>query len=183
MTDTPMGNAMEIREHSGWFIALGILFIIGGAFAIAMPLLGTLVATLAIGWSFIIIGAVQVYHSWSARGWGGFVWHLLIGLVIFVGGLWTIINPVAGALSLTLVIGAVFIAQGVMQIILSFQYRPRDGWVWFLISGILAIVLGFLIVNGWPDSSGWVLGTLAGISLIFSGWSDVMIAMASRRTA
>lgn len=181
MSDTPLGTAMEIKEHSGWFTALGILFIIGGVFAIAMPFVATVVATLWIGWAFIILGAVEVYQSWSTRGWGGFIWNLLIGLVIVAGGISFVVFPLEGATTLTLVVGALFIAKGVIQVIMAFQYRPRDGWVWILLAGILAVVLGFLIVMGWPQTTVWVLGTLVGISLIFSGWSYVMIASAARR--
>ncbi len=181
MTNTPLGAVMEIKEHSGWFIALGIVFVIGGVFAIALPFAGTLVATLAIGWALIFVGAVEVFQSWSTRSWGGFIWNLIIGLIIFIGGLSTLINPIVAAVGFTLLVGAIFVAKGVMQVIMGFQYRPSSGWGWIVTAGVLAIVLGILIVMGWPQSTDWVLGTLVGISLIFSGWSYIMIAMASRR--
>lgn len=181
MSNTPLGAVMEIKEHSGWFIALGIVFIIGGAFAIIAPGLGGLAVTLAVGWSLIFVGAIEVFQSWSTRGWGGFLWNLIIGIIIFLGGLSMLINPIVGAITLTLLLGAIFIAKGVMQLIMGFQYRPNANWGWIVAAGALSALLGVLILAKWPWSTEWVLGTLAGISLIFSGWSYIMIAMASRR--
>jgi uncharacterized membrane protein HdeD (DUF308 family) len=77
----------------------------------------------------------------------------------------------------------VFIAKGVVQLILGFRFRPNANWGWIVAAGVVAVILGLMILAQWPFSSVWVLGTLAGISLIFSGWSYIMIAMAARRMA
>jgi uncharacterized membrane protein HdeD (DUF308 family) len=181
MTDTPVGTAMEIRQHTGWFTALGILFIIGGAFAIISPWIAGVTVALVVGWTLIFVGAVDLYQSWSTRSWGGFIWQVIIGLIILAGGISFLVNPIQGAITLTLLIGILFAAKGVMQLIMGFQYRPREGWGWIVAAGIIAIVLGVMILAGWPQSSIWVVGTLVGISLIFSGWSYIMISMAARR--
>jgi uncharacterized membrane protein HdeD (DUF308 family) len=173
----------QVREHWGWFLALGIVFIIGGIFAIAAPVIASVTVALVVGWSFIVVGAVQVFQAWSMRSWGGFIWQLIIGLVVLVGGIAMLINPIVAAVTLTLLIGAMFLAKGVMQIIFALRYRPHTGWGWILAAGILAIVVALMIITSWPFSGLWVPGTLAGISLIFSGWSYVMIAMAGRRLA
>lgn len=182
-TETMLGNIGQVREHSGWFIALGIIFIIGGVFAIAMPLIASFAVTLAVGWALIFVGILQLVQSWSIRTWGGFIWQAIIGLIILAGGIALLFDPIVGALTLTLLLGAVFIAKGIVQLILGFQYRPHANWGWIVAAGVIAVILGVLIVIQWPWSSVWVLGTLAGISLIFSGWSYIMIAMAERQTA
>jgi uncharacterized membrane protein HdeD (DUF308 family) len=178
--DMTMGAIGEIREHSTWFIVLGIVFIVGGVFAIAMPLAGTLVATLAVGWALIVVGALQLFQSWSIRTWGGFIWQLVIGLIILVGGIAVIVDPIVAALTLTLLVGAIFIAKGIVQLVLGFQFRPNANWGWIVAAGALAVILGLMILAQWPFSGAWVLGTLVGISLIFSGWSYIMIAIAAR---
>ncbi len=185
MTDMPMTSpAMaQVRDHWGWFLGLGIVFIIGGVFAIAMPLIASVTVAIVVGWSLIFVGAIQVYQAWSTRTWGGFIWQLIIGLVVLVGGIAMIINPIVAAVTLTLLLGAVFLAKGVMQIMLGLRYRPHTGWGWIVAAGVLAIIVSLMILFSWPFSGLWVPGTLAGISLIFSGWSYVAISMAARKAA
>ena len=182
-TSMTMPAISQVREHWGWFLALGIVFILGGIFAIAMPAVASLTVGIVAGWVFIIVGAVQTFQAWSMRSWGGFIWQLIIGLVVLVGGIAMLINPIVAAVTLTLLIGAMFLVKGLMQIMFSLRYRPHSGWGWIMAAGILAIVVAAMIIFSWPFSGLWVPGTLAGISLIFSGWSYVMIAMAGRRLA
>ncbi len=185
MTNTSMTlpAITQVREHWGWFLALGIVFIVGGAFAIAMPFLSSITIAIVIGWILIVVGAVQVFQAWSVRSWGGFIWQLIIGIIFVVGGIAALVNPVAATATLTLFLGAVFLAKGIIQIVFGLRYRPHAGWGWIAFAGALALLVGLMIVSNWPFSSLWALGTLAGISLIFSGWSYVMIAMTGRRLA
>jgi uncharacterized membrane protein HdeD (DUF308 family) len=179
-TDMTMGAIGAIREHANWFIALGVVFIVGGVFAIAMPLYSSIAVTLIVGWTLIVVGIVQLIQSWSIRTWGGFIWQLVIGLIILAGGISIIVDPIVAAVTLTLLVGIVFIAKGIVQLVLGFQYRPNANWGWIVAAGVLAVILGLMILAQWPLTGAWVLGTLAGISLIFSGWSYVMIAIAAR---
>ncbi len=147
MTDATMGfgTAGEIRKHTGWFIALGIVFIIGGILAIAMPLLASLTVAIIVGWLLLIVGIVQLVLAWSMRSWGGVAWQIVIGVIFVLGGLSLIVNPLSGAITLTLVLGIIFIAKGIMQLILGFRFRPHEGWGWVVAAGVLAIVLGLMI--------------------------------------
>jgi uncharacterized membrane protein HdeD (DUF308 family) len=183
MTDATMvlGSAGEIRKHTGWFIVLGVVFVIGGILAIAMPLLASITVALVVGWALIVLGIVTIAQTWSMRTWGGFAWQLIIGLVFLLGGLDIVFNPVSGAITLTFVIGIVFIVKGVMQLVIAWRYRPRTGWGWMAVSGVIALIVGLMILSSWPFSGFWVPGTLAGISLVFSGWSYIMVALAARR--
>lgn len=185
MTQTPMTlpTITQVREHWGWFLALGIVFIVGGVFAIAMPLIASVTVAIVIAWAFIFVGAVQVFQAWSMRSWGGFIWQMIIGLVVLVGGIAMLINPIVAAVTLTLLIGAMFLVKGILQVGFALRYRPHTGWGWILAAGILAIVVALMIIFSWPFSGLWVPGTLAGISLIFSGWSYGMIALAGRQLA
>jgi uncharacterized membrane protein HdeD (DUF308 family) len=175
-------NAIEnIREHWGWFLALGIIFIIGGAFAIAMPFIAGLTVTLVFSIVLVWLGIMAIIQAFGTKSWGGFIWELIIGLVLLIGGIATWINPILATLSLTLVVGAVFIAKGIFQVVMGFQMRPHGGWGWMLTAGILAIIVGLIIVVKWPASTAFALGYLAGISLIVSGWSYVMLSLAAKR--
>jgi uncharacterized membrane protein HdeD (DUF308 family) len=175
-------NAIEsIREHWGWFLALGIIFIIGGIFAIAAPFVAGLTVTLVFSIVLVWLGIMAIIQAFGTKSWGGFVWELIIGLVLLIGGVATWVNPVLATLSLTIVVGAVFLAKGVFQVVMAFQMRPHSGWGWMLTAGILSALVGLIILIQWPLSTAYALGYLAGISLIFSGWSYVMISLAAKR--
>lgn len=184
MSDASLVHTVgEIRKNSGWFIFLGILFLIGGVFAIAMPLVASIAVAVVVGVSLFIIGVFQIIQAWSIRTWAGFIWQMLIGIILVLGGLSLYFNPFAGTLTLTVVAAAIFLAQGIAQIILGFQMRPHSGWGWILAAGIISAIVGVMIFARFPESAFFTLGTLAGISLLFSGWSYIMVAMAARRLA
>jgi uncharacterized membrane protein HdeD (DUF308 family) len=177
----PHDAAATIRSNSGWFLALGIIFIIGGAVAIAAPFIATVFVTAFIGVSLAIVGIMQIVQAWQMRSWTGFAWQLIMGLVILAGGLAIWWNPFVGALTLTLFVAVMFIAKGVFQVMLGLRLRPHEGSGWIIAAGVIALLVGVLIFFQWPFSALYLLGTLAGISLIISGWSYVMIALAARR--
>ena len=92
-------------------------------------------------------------------------------------------SPISAAIGLTLLIGIVYLAKGIAQIVMAFNLRPLRSWGWVLAAGILAVLVGLIIIFSWPFSGTWVLGTLAGISLIFSGWAYIMMATMARQVA
>ena len=171
----------EVARHWGWFLALGILLVLAGMAAIAFPFLSTIAAKIAIGWIFMIGGIAELIHAFNVQRWSGFFWNLVIGLLYLVVGGWLAFFPLTGILTLTIVLAALFIAEGVMEAIMSFQVRPHEGWVWLLISGLVAIAAGVLIALQLPSSAIWALGLLAGINLLFSGWSFIFLAMTGRK--
>jgi uncharacterized membrane protein HdeD (DUF308 family) len=178
-----MRRIEEVGQHSGWFIALGVAFIVGGAAALLMPLVASIAVALLVGWMFILVGIVQLVQAWRTRDWGGTIWAAIIGIVILLGGIAVTLDPVVGAVTLTLLVGVVFLVKGVAQVILGLNIRPRGAWGWILAAGILSILAGLVIVFSWPVSGTWVLGTLSGISFILTGWSYVMLGTAARRVA
>lgn len=170
-----------ISEKWGWFLALGIVLILAGIVAIAFPLLSSIAAKLVLGWLFIIGGVMMIVHAFQAPGWSGFLWELLIGILYAVVGGYLAFFPLSGLLTLTILIAALFIAEGVFEAIMAFRVRPHEGWVWLLLSGIAALAVGAIIAMGLPESAVWAIGLLVGINLLFSGWSYVFLALAGRR--
>jgi uncharacterized membrane protein HdeD (DUF308 family) len=55
------------------------------------------------------------------------------------------------------------------------------GSSWLLLDGIVTLILAILIWRSWPSSSEWVIGTLVGISMVFSGVSRLSLSLAARR--
>lgn len=182
MTDAAatLTGAEHIRKNWGWFLALGIVFLIGGIFAIAMPFIASLVVTTVVGIALAFVGVVEIVQAWSVRSWSGFIWQLLMGLIVLIGGIVIWLFPIQGTLILTIVLAAIFLAKGITQLILGFQMRPHSGWGWVVFAGLMALAVGILIWIYFPGSGFFTVGTLAGISLIFTGWSYIMVSMAAR---
>jgi uncharacterized membrane protein HdeD (DUF308 family) len=171
----------QIADNWGWFLALGILLIIAGVAAIAFPLLSTIATKIALGWIFLIAGALVVVHAFSIRQWQGFFLSLLIGVLYLVAGAWLALTPFAGVVALTLLLAALFLAEGVLEVIMSLRVRPHEGWGWLLLSGVIAIGVGVLIAAELPSSAAWAIGLLTGINLLSSGVSFAALALAGRR--
>lgn len=182
-TATYKSISQTVQEKWGWFLVLGIVFIIGGIFAIAMPLVSSIAVSIFLAAVLVVAGIFQIWQSFSIQSWTGFIWQLLIGIILLIGGIAIYASPTTGSIALTLVIAAVFIAKGVFQIMLGFRLRPHDGWGWILAAGIIALLVGIEILIQWPFSAFWVPGVLVGISLIFTGWSYIALGLAAKRIA
>ena len=170
-----------IAEKWGWFLALGIALIVAGLAAIAFPLLGTIAVKIMLGWLFLIGGVLMIMHAFQAPGWQGFLWELLVGILYAVAGAYLAFFPLTGLLTLAILLAVMFIIEGVFEVVQAFRVRPHEGWGFLLLSGIAALAVGVLITLSLPSSAEWALGLLAGINLLFSGWSYVFLALAGRR--
>ena len=189
MNDTPQplvslyGFSMaDFQKNRGWFLALGILLIIGGTLAIIYDVAATLLSVLFFGWLLIIVGAIEAIQSFWQPRWGGFFLHLIVGILAVVVGFHLVSSPVQGALVLTLIMAIYFMVIGIIRAITAISMR-FPGWGWVLFSGIVTFVLGILIKSQWPTTGLWVIGLFIGIDLIFSGWAYVMLSLAAGKTA
>ncbi|MCK7615439.1 HdeD family acid-resistance protein [Roseibium sediminicola] len=170
----------KIQENWGWFLALGIALVIGGMILIAAPLATSIAVTILIAAVLFVGGLVQIYNAFKTKGTSGFLWNLITGIIAVIGGIVIYVNPLAGTFALTLVIAAIFVAQGVSQILLALKLKPHTGWVWVLIAGIVSLAAGAMIFMELPSSAAWALGLIAGISVLINGWSYITIALAAK---
>lgn len=159
----------------------GILLIALGTFAIIVPGLFTLAVTTLIGVVFLAGGAIRLWRCVTARHGGSHLWHVVIGLLAIVAGLILLINPMEGVLTLTVVVIALLLAEGVMKLVGAVQVR--QGRVWMIVSGVVDLALGILLWAGLPETAVWAIGLMVGISLLFTGWTAVMFSAALKRDA
>jgi uncharacterized membrane protein HdeD (DUF308 family) len=174
-----------LRAHWRLYVVQGVLMIVLGVLAVAAPAFATLTVDIYVGWLFLISGVLGLIAMFSARNVPGFLWTLVTALLsIVVGGalLW---KPVEGALSLTIVLTAFFIVEGVFQAAAALIYRDAipSTWGWLLVSGLADLALAAIIVAGWPGTAAWVLGLLVGVNLLTTGWAVVMVALGARDIA
>jgi uncharacterized membrane protein HdeD (DUF308 family) len=160
----------EQNINSGWLIALAVLTIVLGIVTIAYPFVATIASTLAVGWVFVIAGITQIVYGFQSKGAGQIAWKLILGILYLLAGIFVLVNPIEGALSLTVVIGATIFVQGIIQTSMAFQLRRiSPNWGWMLASGIVGIILGISIGSDIPATAPWLLGTLVGTNLLFDG--------------
>jgi len=160
---------------------LAVISLIGGIWALLNPPAATLAATLIAGWTFLFLGIVQIIQSFQVKDWPGFLWALLFGVLLLLAGLSLVFNPLAGMISLTLLVAALFLATGVVKVVYAFSLRPISGWGWVLVSGIVSIALAVMIMADFPWSAAAVLGILLGVELISNGILFLLIALGLRK--
>jgi len=175
-------NAEAVREHRGWFLVLGIVLLILGVLAISYDVFTTVVSVLVFGWLLVIAGVVEIVHGFQTHRWGGFFLHLLAALLYLVVGVLFLANPLVGAASLTLFLGAFFLVAGLFEIFGTLRLKPPH-MVWPLLAGIVTALLGVLLWYQWPFSGLYFIGLAVGINLIFRGWAWIMLATVAGRIA
>ena len=168
----------SIREHWGLFLTEGIVLVVLGVLAIIIPPIATIAVTIFLGWLFLISGVVGLVTTFWARHAPGFWWSLLSAVLAIAAGIVLLGWPVPGAVSLTLLLIAFFIIEGVLSILYAFEHKKElsGRWGWMLISGIIDLILAAIIWGGLPGTAAWALGLLVGINMLFGG--SAMIAMA-----
>jgi uncharacterized membrane protein HdeD (DUF308 family) len=192
MTDAMLPELDDIRRrmaeaiHAHWklFLAEGVVMLILGLLAIAVPEIASLAIAILVGWLFFIGGIFRTLSLLRHREMPGFWWSLLTALLAIVLGLVLLLRPIAGVLTLTVVLIVFFLIEGISAILLAIEHRRHlPSWGWVLLSGLVDLLLAYLIWDGWPSSAGWAIGLLVGINMVFVGVSLIMTAFAARKMA
>jgi uncharacterized membrane protein HdeD (DUF308 family) len=175
------GLVAGIRQGSTRAMIWGVLLVIFGMLAIAAPFLAAVAVSVVIAWLIVLAGVVHIALAFHAHGAGTTIWRLLVGIAYLCFGGYLIVHPVLGVASLTLLLASLFLIEGVLNIVSFFKMRGTQGSSWVLLDGIVTLLLGGMIYMQWPSSSAWAIGTLVGVSLIFSGVTRIALSLAVRR--
>jgi uncharacterized membrane protein HdeD (DUF308 family) len=174
--------ARSIHEHWGLFLAEGIILVLLGLIAIIVPPIATLAFTIIIGWIFLVSGILGLITTFWARSAPGFWWSLISAIIAIAAGIVLLLWPISGTISLTLVLIAFFIVEGIASIMYAIEHRNQlsGQWVWMLVSGIIDLILAGIILVGLPGTAFWALGLLVGINMVFGGAALIAMALAAR---
>tara|TARA_R110000765_G_scaffold223535_1_gene327644 strand:- start:1094 stop:1687 length:594 start_codon:yes stop_codon:yes gene_type:complete len=168
----------NISRSRSWIMATGILMILAGTGAIIFPMISSLGVTICVAALLLIAGIAQIVQAFSFHTWGRILLAVLVGLLWLAAGIMLLVRPLEGVLVLTIFVSAAFLAEGILKAIFAFKLYPASGWGWMLFNAIAAAVVGILLWWQLPSSALWALGLLAGINILISGWTLVMIASA-----
>lgn len=168
-----------------WFLwmIVGIISIIGGFLALANPLAATITAEKLAAWIFLFVGILQIVSAFQAEGFGAKIWAVLGGLVGIFVGISLLYNPIGGIITLTMLVGILFLVVGIAKTIMSFSLRGT-GFFWpVLLSGLLSLLLAFMILSNFPASAVSILGILLAVELISNGIALVFLSLQRKEVA
>lgn len=176
-----IGHALEhLRSRWGWFVAFGAAVALLGFVSLAVVGAATLASVYLIAIFMIFIGGIEITIGVNAHRWGSRILVVLLGLLYIVAGSFALANPVAGAIGLTLMLGAAMLATGVMRV--YFATLLPEGPKWLVgVAGAVTILVGVLILAGWPENSAYVLGIFLGLDMIMYGASWLNFGLFLRR--
>ena len=149
-------------------VLLGLVLVVAGIIVLGDIMTATILSAILIGIMAIVAGAFEIVHAFWTKGWGGFLWQLLLGMLYLAFGITLVTQPLSGALILTWLLGLLLLVSGLVRIFIGLRHLQGVGWI-MLLSGALGAVAGLIILARWPASGVWVLGLLLGIDLICHG--------------
>ena len=172
-----------VHKNANLILIQGVITAVLGILAVIWPQVATLAADFYVGWIFLFAGVMGFVVVLYAPSTSVFLWTLLTAALSLFAGILLLWHPVAGAVSLTLVLISFFLAEGIFQIATSFAQRSAfpESWGWMLLSGVVDLVLAGLILAGWPGSATWALGVIVGVNLITTGAAITSVALSVRR--
>jgi len=173
-----------VKAHWKAFLFEGILLAVLGIAALILPPLASLAITIFLGWMFLISGIGGLIVTYWARAMPGFWWSLISAALAVLAGMLLLARPMQAVLTLTIVLGAYFLAEGVTTIMYALEHRRElsGRWSWLLISGLVDIAIAFMVITGLPSSAEWAIGVLVCINLLFGGATLIGMALAERKS-
>ena len=177
----PGSVCVPLRRAWLWLVLLALVMVAIGAVAIIHPLTASVATLVWIGSLFAVAGAAQLLQVWTARGWGGGLWHIASGAVYLLGGLFLVFDPMAGAVAFGLVVAGVLMATGTLRLLAGVLTRPEGGWLSLAVGGAVAIAAGVALALLPPGPSMLIPGLLVGATLLVEGLVLLALAMAARR--
>jgi uncharacterized membrane protein HdeD (DUF308 family) len=173
----------DVKKRTGWAIFMGLLMAALGVLLIIYPMVTAELTSVVLGWALIFVGLAQFAFALYSQGIGQFFLRILLSVLFGLTGIALAFFPAPGVAALTVMLGSLLTAQGILQAVVAFKARPMEGWGWLLADAAVSLVLGILVLAQWPSSSIWAIGTLVGVSVLMSGIARIRIAATIRSGA
>ena len=171
----------EVREglSRSWkvLMVVGIGAIVLGVFAILVPAVASVGTAIFIGWVLVLVSGVLFAAAFSAHSVGTVAVRVIWALLTLLVGIWLIVEPHNGTLTLTLVLGIYFLFMGLTRLTIAFIARGQPNAGLLGLSAAAGLLIGILVLAKFPSSADWAIGLLVGIDLIFAGWTLTSAAL------
>lgn len=164
-----------------WYLPLfaGMLYILCGVWAIAVPAGSFISLILFISVGILISGTLELFHSLinqkNTKNWG---WEFSGGILSILIGFLLLTN-----IQLTLSLFSVFI--GIWILLRSFfilahalniKRKGEKRWAWLLIAAGIGIAFSAILLSN-PVFLGTLVGVWIGISLLLIGFVHILISL------
>ena len=171
------------RLSERWKITmvLGVILASVGIVAIVVPAAASVGVAIFLGWVLVFGSIVQLFNAFSVDSTAAMMVRLILTVLMAAAGIYLLVAPLKGTITLTVVLTIWFIATGAVRLFTAFRDRGTPAAGTMAISGGLAIVLGILVALKLPSSSSWALGLLVGLDFLCFGWVLIMLANAARK--
>jgi uncharacterized membrane protein HdeD (DUF308 family) len=170
----------EMIRNWGWFLAFGVVLLLLGVAAVVRSVRATVVSMVFFGWLLVFAGLIEFVDAFMVGQWAGFFLHMLAAILFGITGFLMVARPVISAEAVTFLMSLFFLLAGLYQLIAAY-WSHLPGWGWQALNGIIAAIMGFLLLAQWPASGLWVIGLFVGIDLIFYGWTWIALALDLRK--
>jgi uncharacterized membrane protein HdeD (DUF308 family) len=165
-----------LKSFTNGIKALGLVFILGGigvfAISIFVPsLIGAIVAIL-----LMVAGGIRITYALVSRSESGFWLKLISGILYGIAGLVLLTGVFQRYLSVSFILGAILILEGLLELTLALRLQPGTSRRWLFVSSAAAFVVGLLFIIDLGVSTAWLLGLLAGLSLVTPGVWFIILA-------
>jgi uncharacterized membrane protein HdeD (DUF308 family) len=172
-----------IKKNAGLTVIIGIITLIAGFLAISSPLVAGVSITILVGATLVVSGVSQCFLAFKTGAFGRGLVVFVVGVLMTIAGVYMMNQPVAGLATLTIILMAYLLVTGALEIIVSMQLKPADGWGLELFNGVVTLLLGIMLWRQFPLSGAWAIGVLFGIKMIFSGWAFIFIGRSVKKMA
>ena len=172
----------QLRTKSSWLGIIGALLLLLGVYASIHFWATTIASLYVLGVILLIGGCIETANAILARSWNIALLDVLMAVLYIVAGVFTLRQPETAGLTLTLLLSAVFIVNGLMRILSTFALKPPH-WAWILLHGTVSFLIGVLLLAQWPWSGIWAIGVFVGVDLIVIGASMIATSITLRRHA
>ncbi|MEG0333722.1 MAG: DUF308 domain-containing protein [Akkermansia sp.] len=180
MTESTQQQQAPYTHKHLWILGiLAVLQLLFGVIALSMPLMTGAVSMLVLGIIFIAGALVSIYQCFAVKGFR--IWNFVATILYAIVGIYILQNMQMALLSVTLLIGWIFIAGGILRLVTSYKMRGTPGNGWRLFNSIITLLLGSMVIFQWPESSVWLIGTLIAVELIFSGWATLFFSLSAKK--
>lgn len=158
----------------------GVVAMVLGLLAMVAPAVAGHLIAMILGILVLIGGIVRM--AWALQGGHGGrgALRFVIGVLTLLCGVALVANPLFASGVLSIVLAVYFILDGLAEAIAGFTMRPRPGWGWMLVGGVVSMLLGAMIWRQYPLSGAWAMGVLIGVKLFFVGLLMVAAGSAAR---
>lgn len=170
----------EMIHNWGWFLAFGVVLLLLGIAAVVRSVKATVVSMVFFGWLLVCASLIEFVDAFMVGRWAGFFLHVLVAILFGITGILMLKKPVITAEAATLLMSLFFLIGGLYQLFASLWIH-LPGWGWQALNGVIASVLGVLVLAQWPVSGLWAIGLFVGIDLVFCGWAWIALALVLRK--